>query len=122
MANQPTLDQEVIDSLLEIDDGLGKFLLELITIYEANSPAKFQQMEAHLDKMEWKNLAEIAHQIKSSSGNLGMREVQRICEEIESEAEIGNRNNSLLEKVTAAKKKFSESMAALADVKRSIKS
>ncbi len=69
--NTPLLNPDSIASLRELSEPGKDFFAEMAAIYLQQAPAKVKEMEAALGKREFGPIAAAAHQLKSSSGNLG---------------------------------------------------
>lgn len=69
--NTPLLNPDSIASLRELSEPGKDFFAEMAVIYLQQAPVKVKEMEAALGKREFGPIAAAAHQLKSSSGNLG---------------------------------------------------
>ena len=77
-----TLDQKVIEDLRELDD-TGEFVREIFTLFITSTPAKLEAMRAAAASESFKEITGLAHQLKSSGGNLGASHFHKLCNELE---------------------------------------
>lgn len=81
---QNVLDQAVLDELLSFaDDGDPELLLDLIQMFLDDSPSKVAAVQEGLDNGDFDKAERAAHSLKGSSGNLGARFVQDVCEQLQ---------------------------------------
>lgn len=74
----------VIDELLSLsDDGDPELLLDLIGMFLADGPTKLQAILEGLGSSDLDKIERAAHSLKGSSGNLGARRLQMICEQMQ---------------------------------------
>lgn len=77
-------DQSVILTLKTLGVKTGRNLLgQLIELYLATTPEALNLMNQFLKEKNYTSLAKNAHTFKSSCGNLGINEMYRICDQIE---------------------------------------
>ena len=67
---------------LQADDG-SDLIVELIDLYLQDAPQRILAMREAAAATEWVVLKRAAHNLKGSSGNLGVRHVTGICEQLE---------------------------------------
>jgi HPt (histidine-containing phosphotransfer) domain-containing protein len=80
----PVLDMSVVEELLSFsDDGDPELLLDLITMFLDDGPAKVAAVTAGLAAGDCEMAERAAHSLKGSSGNLGARLLQNVCEELQ---------------------------------------
>jgi HPt (histidine-containing phosphotransfer) domain-containing protein len=88
---QDLIDASVIQGLRELggedDPGL---LVELIDLYLSDAPQRMGEIRQALSTNDWKLLERAAHTLKSSSANIGARELSAICKELEAKARAGD--------------------------------
>ena len=78
------LDQSVLDELLSFaDDGDPELLLDLITMFLDDGPSKVQAVQEGLAAGDFEKAERAAHSLKGSSGNLGARLLQEVCEQLQ---------------------------------------
>ena len=86
------IDQSVLDELLSFsDDGDPELLVDLINMFLEDGPIKVKAVQDGVASGDLEMAERAAHSLKGSSGNLGCRQVQAICEELQ----ISARNNEL---------------------------
>jgi len=76
------VDQAVLTDLLQLDD-TGELLTTLITHFLDETPRLQERMQAALGRTDATALAEAAHMLKGSSGNLGATRMQQLCGELQ---------------------------------------
>jgi HPt (histidine-containing phosphotransfer) domain-containing protein len=67
---------------LQLDDG-SDLIVELIDLYLLDAAQRVSQIREASIEAEWVLLKRAAHNLKGSSGNLGVRHVAEICEKLE---------------------------------------
>jgi HPt (histidine-containing phosphotransfer) domain-containing protein len=78
------LDHTVLDELLSFaDDGDPELLVDLIKMFLDDSPSKVDAVNEGLAVGDFDKAERAAHSLKGSSGNLGARLVQDICEKLQ---------------------------------------
>ena len=78
------LDQSVLEELLSFsDDGDPELLLDLIQMFLDDGPSKVQAVQDGLAVGDFDKAERAAHSLKGSSGNLGARHLQDVCEQLQ---------------------------------------
>ncbi len=86
-SNSLILDQEIIAELFELDDdGEGVLIRELVRLFLIKVPISIAKMSDTESSDIFKKIAFEAHNIKSSSGNLGATKMTLIVKNLESSA------------------------------------
>ncbi|MGC6487805.1 MAG: Hpt domain-containing protein [Planctomycetota bacterium] len=81
---QDVLDHAVLDELLSYAaDGDPELLLDLIQMFLDDSPSKVAAVEEGLATGDFEKAERAAHSLKGSSGTLGARLVQDVCERLQ---------------------------------------
>jgi DNA-binding response OmpR family regulator len=62
----------------------------LINSFQLTLGEALEQIAIHLETLEWKQIAHIAHQLKSSAAALGAVNLSHLCAQIETEIETQN--------------------------------
>ena len=84
------LDQKVIGGLAELyGDEFAPRFNELFEAYRETARKQIEHLDELRAEADWPALAEVAHSLKSASGNLGAREFQQRCAAIEASARRG---------------------------------
>lgn len=110
----PVLDPETIAELLDLDDGAGEFLDELIEAYNSDSPMRIAEIERCLGAGDASGMAKAAHALKGSSGNIGAKRLMTAAFQLEKSGKAGNLEGcaaqlaSLKAEYGSAKEAFSE--------------
>lgn len=85
------LDADAIDALRELGgEEEPDFLETLIRMYLDDSPERLAEIESAADEGDVEGMERAAHSLKSSSGNLGARRLQKLCLEIEMASRDGD--------------------------------
>lgn len=84
MITGDAVDMDLLNAFEELqsDDG-SDLIVELIDLYLEDAPQRIASMREASLATEWLLLKRAAHNLKGSSGNLGVRQVALTCEEIE---------------------------------------
>jgi two-component system sensor histidine kinase/response regulator len=82
-AGDGSIDQEQIDALLSLDDGVGNVFAEIVAEYLAQSVDARNELHRALGVREAHTVASVAHTLKGSSANVGAASLASICSEIE---------------------------------------
>jgi HPt (histidine-containing phosphotransfer) domain-containing protein len=110
------LDMSVVEELLSLsDDGDPELLLDLIQMFLDDGPAKVQAVTEGLQAGDFDKMERAAHSLKGSSGNLGARRLQNVCEGLQ----LASRDKRLDESRGLAgqlRDVFAEAEAALREV------
>ena len=78
------VDMELLNAFeeLQLDDG-PDLIVELIDLYLPDAAQRVSQIREASIEAEWASLKRAAHNLKGSSGSLGVRHVAEICERLE---------------------------------------
>ncbi len=78
------LDMSVVEELLSFaDDGDPELLIDLIQMFLDDGPAKVQSITDGARTGDFEKMERAAHSLKGSSGNLGARLLQEVCEQMQ---------------------------------------
>lgn len=78
------LDMSVVEELLSFaDDGDPELLLDLIRMFLDDGPSKVRAVTEGLLAGDFDKMERAAHSLKGSSGNLGAKLLQDVCEQIQ---------------------------------------
>jgi len=81
---EPVLDMSVVEELLSIsDDGDPELLMDLIQMFLDDGPAKIAALTQGLAAGDFDMAERAAHSLKGSSGNLGAKLLQFVCEDMQ---------------------------------------
>jgi len=104
--NNFILDPSRFDEFLELGEKDGcELILQLIEMYKETVPERLALMRQHMDKSDFEKVSKEAHTLKSTGGNLGGKELQTVCAELESVAQQSTDNKliqGLVDKVCHA--------------------
>jgi CheY-like chemotaxis protein len=83
------VDPAVLAELRGLDED-GELLTTLITHFLAETPERMAAMQAAVSRRDAAALAETAHALKGSSGNLGATRMQELCGELQTLGRAGD--------------------------------
>jgi len=78
-----SIDREVFDQVLELDEDDELFSKDMVDAYFAQADKTFDDMDAALAKKDLAELSSLGHFLKGSSAALGVSMVQSSCENIQ---------------------------------------
>jgi HPt (histidine-containing phosphotransfer) domain-containing protein len=84
---EATLDHKAIDAIRAIP--APDLLKRMIRLYDEHTPRLIQEGRAAIDAQDAQRLSVAAHELKSSSANLGAQRLTRLCRECEHAAKRG---------------------------------
>jgi signal transduction histidine kinase/DNA-binding response OmpR family regulator/HPt (histidine-containing phosphotransfer) domain-containing protein len=79
----PPLDEATLAALRDLAGGSADFIRELAVIYLADAPARLASIREALSRGDARGVADAAHALKSSSGNVGATRLLRLCADLE---------------------------------------
>jgi CheY-like chemotaxis protein len=85
---EATLDKTALDAIRAVPS--PDLLLRMIRLYEEHTPRLIQEGRAGIDAADCQRLAVAAHEMKSSSANLGAQRLARLCRDCEHAARRGD--------------------------------
>jgi HPt (histidine-containing phosphotransfer) domain-containing protein len=88
LSELPILDPHPLQELLEIGAGV-ELVQELIGILREDVPLRMALMQSGLEARDTEKVMMEAHQLKGSSGNLGLLRLAELARQIEAEARAG---------------------------------
>lgn len=78
------LDMTVVEELLSLsDDGDPELLLDLIKLFLDDGPHKVRAIRDGFAARDFEAMERASHSLKGSSGNLGARQLQDTCEQMQ---------------------------------------
>lgn len=81
----------VVDELIALsDDGDPELLLDLIGLFLSDSPSKLEAVSEGVQTGDLDRVERAAHSLKGSSGNLGARRLQYLCESLVTRSRTGD--------------------------------
>jgi len=83
------LEQSVIESLLDLDDGEGEIFQELVELFLTEAPTYLQEMEQAMWSENLDELARLAHKMKGCARNMGVVQLANDCEKLEETRKLG---------------------------------
>jgi HPt (histidine-containing phosphotransfer) domain-containing protein len=108
------LDIETLKALEKVKAGNGSdFLVQLIDLYLQSTPQRILAIRNAAADKEWMLLKHAAHTLKGSSGTLGLRQVAKVCQQLE-EANSPGCSDSIEALVQLLESRFFKAQQALA--------
>jgi HPt (histidine-containing phosphotransfer) domain-containing protein len=86
----PPIDAQVIENLRALDDGGDEFLLEVLSVFRAESPLRLAAIRRAAAGSASRELVGVAHALKGSARTLGLVRLAEVCQEIESLGKSGD--------------------------------
>ncbi|HKX46101.1 MAG TPA: Hpt domain-containing protein, partial [Planctomycetota bacterium] len=115
-ANSPdVLDREVVDALVELGgEDEPELFQELVELFLREAPPRLAELRRALDAGDAERLERVAHSLKSSSGNLGARQLAECCVAIERLGRVGDVEaaRSLVERTAVEYERAREALEA----------
>ena len=109
----PGLDMEVMEQLLELDDGGVGLLKEMAGLFREDTPERIQALEATLAAGNLAALADVAHAIKGAAGTMGITRLRAVAAELEGGGRKGTFSAEPGSLVEQLKRDYAEGLAAL---------
>lgn len=69
--------------LKELSNGSNEFILQMISVFMAQTPEAIGDLEKHLDHKDWKALRAVAHKMKPSFSFMGIKELEPVIAAVE---------------------------------------
>ena len=107
------LDMEVMDQLLDLDDGAVGLLQEMFGLFKEDTPERIEALGIALAEAKMMELADVAHAIKGAAGTMGIPNLRAVAAELEGGGRKGTFSAEpalLLEQLRTA---YAEGIAAL---------
>lgn len=98
---QDVMDMETFQQILDLDeDDTRDFSSEMVKAYYEQAQSTFEKMDKALEDKDPAELSSLGHFLKGSSAALGVRKVQKSCEEIQNYGRLpGKDKNKNLDEV-----------------------
>ena len=82
------LEESVIESLLDLDDGKGEVFGELVALFLSEAPSYLLQLRSANNSGNTSELGRIAHKLKGCSRNMGAIQLAESCRNLELAAQV----------------------------------
>lgn len=83
MDSKPPIDPKALQSIRDLDDGVGEVFREIVELFLRDAPSKIVRMRHAVDKSDPGEVAQGAHSLKGSAGNFGAHRLVELCAEME---------------------------------------
>lgn len=113
--NSNIFDTEIIDSLVET---LGNSVSRIISIYIEDFPRNVQIMREALEQNNYEIIGRTAHSLKSSSGNLGAKQIVELSIALEQKINNDPQEPEIADSITKLEVAFKEIRPLLSDYMR----
>jgi len=112
LADQDIIDMDAFEQLIELDEDDDSSFSETITLeYFEQASKTFKEMDEYLEAKNVARLGELAHFLKGSSGQVGVRKVKEECNKMQyygklrdEEKKVDLKEEQALEMITASLK------------------
>lgn len=85
------LDPQVLETLRQLTaEGEPDVLEEVLTLFRDDAPQRLGAILSSCTNGDAKGVYAAAHSLKGAAGNIGAHGLQRVCQEIEAVARLGN--------------------------------
>ena len=108
----PVLDQAQVADLLALDQGKGALFAKFVGLFIDATPARIQKMRAQSESADLVALANSAHSLRGTAGNVGAVRLSSVLERIESAAKGGDSGRAI-QAVGLLEAEFAAARAAL---------
>ncbi|MCI0486292.1 MAG: response regulator [Blastocatellia bacterium] len=89
------IDREALSNLQGLDDDEDSdFIVELVSIYLEDTSSRLEQLKEAVKRGDAEALYKVAHALKGSSANLGVKRVAALCAELEQKGRAGTLEES----------------------------
>ncbi|MDX9754990.1 MAG: Hpt domain-containing protein [bacterium] len=118
MKDKPCIDRAIIDKLVELG-GTG-LLQKMLAIFLENTPGKILIIQEGLAVGDYPAIANAAHSLLSSTGNIGAQQLYALCHTIEQKARQRDEDElpRLIEALPTSYQALMEALAHLKDEKQ----
>lgn len=118
MKDKPCIDRAIIDKLVELG-GTG-LLQKMLAIFLENTPGKILIIQESLAVEDYPAIANAAHSLLSSTGNIGALQLFALCQGIEQKAKQMDKDGlpKLIEALPASYQVLTEALTQLKDEKQ----
>ena len=82
-SDEGVLEENVVESLFELDDGVGEIFAELVELFLTEAPTYLSEMESAMNEGNRAELARLAHKMKGCARNMGAIQLAQDCHEME---------------------------------------
>ncbi len=107
------LDPEVMQQLLDLDDGELGLLSEMYELFRDDTPPRIALLEAAILKRDWEQMGDTAHAVKGAAGTMGAPRVRAYAQVLEAWGRAAQCDEDLDGTMANLKVAFAEALAAL---------
>ena len=113
------LDPNILNQLLELDDGNIGLFLEMFELFKEDTAARIQSLDGLLQRGDLEELADVAHAIKGAAGTMGASRLRAAAATVEAAGRHGGPSAALPAQVLRMQEEFAATLQALADFQKS---
>jgi len=86
----PILDARQVADLIALDKGKGALLASFVAAFSAGAESRIARLGEHIQSADAAGIADQAHALRGSAGNVGAARLAALLEEIEAAAKRGD--------------------------------
>ena len=98
-------EDDVAKGLKQLEEDYGKeMVMKIVEMFIPDAEARIARIDAAIKQEDFRALEEAAHGLKSGAANIGAKEMSQLCQQLESQGELGQLGNAseVLEKLVAS--------------------
>jgi len=81
---------DVANGLKQLEEDYGKeMVLKIVGMFIPDAEARIAQIDQAIKQEDFRALEEAAHGLKSGAANIGAKEMSQLCEQLETQGELG---------------------------------
>ena len=84
------LNKETLDAILELAEGEGSVLLELLQSFLNDAKELSEEINSAVHDLDWERLEFNVHTLKGLSGTIGANPLFEVCKELHNDLKSGN--------------------------------
>jgi PAS domain S-box-containing protein len=120
MSNHTTVKNTDLEYLRQLSNGSKEFIVQMISIFQEQTPQAIQTLEQSLVKQDWIALRATAHKMKPSFGFMGIKSLKELIVNLEEEAEKGANPEGMREKIATIREVCNQAIVELEQEKNAL--
>lgn len=113
LPSHEVLDPDVMQQLLDLDDGGLGLLSEMYELFRDDTPPRIALLEAAIHKGDREQMGDTAHAVKGAASTMGAPKVRAFAQVLEACGRTGQCNEDLNGTLINLKAAFAEALAGL---------